>query len=147
MGEEGVLDHDLGQGVGDVGELVREADVAGGEDPRVGGLEPVVDFDAGLDAVVDAHDFEPQTLDIRRPAHAHEDLVDDPLRGCSTCLEMEDFPSARRSTRASLESKRNSTPSPCILSWTTRAASASSRGRIRPDRSMTVTRLPNRANA
>ena len=73
--EEGIGDQDAGQGVGGVGELVGEADVAGGVDVGVGGLQGVADRHAAP-VILDAGRFQPQPLDIGRAAHADQDGVD-----------------------------------------------------------------------
>ena len=45
--EQRVLDHDARRGVGGMRELVFQADVAGRVDARIGGLQEIVDPDAG----------------------------------------------------------------------------------------------------
>ena len=74
--EERVLDDDAGGEVGGVGELPVHADVAGGEDARVGGAQVVVDLHAAPRVVRDADRLETETVDVGRAAGADEDLVD-----------------------------------------------------------------------
>ena len=73
-GEECVLQHDAGGGVGGVGELVLERDVAGGVDVGVGGLQLVVDGDA-FGVGFDARGVQVQAVDVGRATDGEEDVV------------------------------------------------------------------------
>ena len=76
--EEGVLDHDAGQGVRGVGELVARRDVAGREDPRVGRAELIVHLDTGP-AVGNPGGLEAQPVDVRRAPRCDQDGIGDHL--------------------------------------------------------------------
>ena len=80
--EQRVLHHDLRRGVGRVGELPLHADVAGGVDARVAGLEIVVHVHAAARVVAHAHRLEVEPLDVGRAADAEQQLVDDDALGC-----------------------------------------------------------------
>ena len=73
--EQGVLDDNPGGGVGHVGELVFQADVPGGVDAAVGGLEPIIDHHPLPGIVPDAGCLQPQVLHVGGPAGPGQDLV------------------------------------------------------------------------
>ena len=78
MREQRVPDHDLRHRVGRVRELERRADVARRVDARVAGPQARVDPHAGT-VVRHPGLVQPESLHVRRPAHADEDLVHDRL--------------------------------------------------------------------
>lgn len=83
--EQGVLNDNPGQGVGGVGELIARANVAGGIDPPVARLQPIIDVDAATVVVRNAHPLQVQPLDVRLPADRQQDLVGHDLgRRCIT---------------------------------------------------------------
>ena len=55
--------------------LVARADVTCGIDARIGRLKPVVHFHPGF-VVLDPDGLQPQAMDIRRAADAHQNLID-----------------------------------------------------------------------
>ena len=72
--EERVPNDDPRQGISRVSELVLRADIPGSVDPRVGGLQPIVDLDALL-VVLHSGRLQPHALDVGRPAAGQQNLV------------------------------------------------------------------------
>ena len=69
------MDDNPGGGVGHVGELVFQADVAGGVNAAVGGLQPIIDHHPLPGIIPDAGRFQPQVLHVGGPAGPGQDLV------------------------------------------------------------------------
>ena len=90
--EERVLHHDLGSGVGGVGELPVHADVAGRVDLWVRGLEVVVHVDAPPIVVRHAGLLEAQALDVRCATDAQQDPIHGHLCGSAPRLREVDHP-------------------------------------------------------
>jgi hypothetical protein len=145
--EERVLDDDRGMRVGEVRELEEGSDVAGGEDPRVGGAQALVDLDPGL-VVGDARRFEAEVLDVGRAADG--DQVSSQTvsrRSPERSQTITRSPAPPRRTSTSLASSASSIESRTSASWTIFAASASSRISTCGATSKSVTREPKRAKA
>src|SRR5580658_8551078 len=56
-------------------EFIFRANIAGCIDPRVAGLQKIVDRDAGLGVIADARSLEIETFDVGRAADADQDLI------------------------------------------------------------------------
>src|SRR5262249_42512737 len=72
--EQGVLDYDSRGGIGSVSKFIWQANVTGGVDPAVGGLQKII-YCHALFVVRHASDFEVQALHIGRPSNANEDFI------------------------------------------------------------------------
>src|SRR5579872_407373 len=70
-----VADRDTRLLVGNVGELVGRGDIADRVDVRIGGLQVVVDLDAGGAIVLDARGFEVEIFDIGRASGADQYFI------------------------------------------------------------------------
>ncbi len=69
------MNHNAGRSVGGVREFIRQADVSGGIDARVGGLQMVVDVDPVRPVVLHAGSLEAESVDIGDPSDGQEDLI------------------------------------------------------------------------
>jgi hypothetical protein len=77
--EQGVLQHDARHGISGVRELETRADITGGVDVRVGGLQPVVDGNPVPLVMAHADLVEIEAPHVGHPAGADQDLIDDHL--------------------------------------------------------------------
>ena len=112
--KQGVLNDDAGGGVRQVGKLIGQADVAGGINAGIGGLQIIIDQHppAAAGFILHPGGFQIEVFHIGSPAGAHQNLIHLDFSGGAATLEAEQFAGGGRRNldRYGLEDEINPFP-------------------------------------